>query len=137
MSVSAPLGKNLGVETITQVKASTENIKAAQMTLIQKTRDIEETIITSNQNSLSAKERVEASRTEVFASGKSLESSIKLMNAGVSTFLDVIQAQGLKVNAQVGLAENITDYNIAQVQLLFDSGIISIDNVLNGYQQTP
>ena len=107
------------------------------MTLIQKTRDIEETIITSNQNSLSAKERVEASRTEVFASGKSLESSIKLMNAGVSTFLDVIQAQGLKVNAQVGLAENITDYNIAQVQLLFDSGIISIDNVLNGYQQTP
>ena len=35
------------------------------------------------------------------------------------------------------LAENITDYNIAQVQLLFDSGIISIDNVLNGYQHTP
>lgn len=137
LSVSAPLGKNLGVETITQVKASTENIKAAQMALIQKTRDIEQTIITSNQNSLSAKERVEASRTEVFASGKSLESSIKLMNAGVSTFLDVIQAQGLKVNAQVGLAENITDYNIAQVQLLFDSGIISIDNVLNGYRQTP
>lgn len=137
LSVSAPLGKNLGVGTITQVKAQTENIKAAQMALIQKTRDIEETVLTSNQNSLSAKERVEAARTEVFASGKSLESSIKLMNAGVSTFLDVIQAQGLKVNSQVALAENITDYNIAQVQLLFDTGIISIDNVLNGYHQTP
>lgn len=137
LSVSAPLGKNLGAGTITQVKAETENIKAAQMALTQKTRDIEESVITSNQNSLSAKERVEASKTEVFASGKSLESSIKLMNAGISTFLDVIQAQGLKVNSQVGLAENITDYNIAQVQLLFDSGIISIDNVLNGYQQTP
>lgn len=137
LSLSAPLGKNLGVGTITQVKAETENIKAAQMALEQKIRDVEQAVITSNQNSLSAKERVEAAKAELFASGKSLESSIKLMNAGVSTFLDVIQAQGMKVNSQVGLAENITDYNIAQVQLLFDSGIISIDNVLNGCQQTP
>lgn len=137
LTVVAPLGEKLGVSTIAKAKASTEEIKAAKMALIQKTRDVEEAVITSNQNSLSAKERVEASKTEVFASGKSLESSIKLMNAGVSTFLDVIQAQGLKVNAQVGLAENITDYNIAQVQLLFDTGIISIDSVLNGYRQRP
>lgn len=137
LTVVAPLGDKLGVSTIAKAKARTENIKAAKNALIQKIRDVEEDVISSNQNSLSAKERVEASKTEVFASGKSLESSIKLMNAGVSTFLDVIQAQGLKVNAQVGLAENITDYNIAQVQLLFDTGIISIDSVLNGYRQTP
>ena len=57
------------------------------------------------------------------------------MQTGTQTFLDVIQAQNLKVNAQVRLTECITDYNIAQVQLLFESGIITIDNVLNGINQ--
>ncbi|MBQ2645340.1 TolC family protein [bacterium] len=135
LTVSVPLAKKMGLDTVTRAKAQTEAIKSAQLELEQKIRNIEQSIITSKQNSLSAHERITASRKEVFASEKSLENSIVLMNAGLATFIDVIQAQGLKVNAQVGLAENITDYNIAQVQILFDSGIISIDNVLKGTQQ--
>ena len=137
ITLNAPLGDRLTLGTITTIKAKSSAIKAAEYSLIQKARDIEEDIITSKQESESAKERIEASKKEVFASEKSLENSIVLMNAGVATFIDVIQAQELKVNAQVGLAENITDFNIAQVQILFDAGIISIDNVINGIQSLP
>ena len=59
------------------------------------------------------------------------------MQTGTQPFLDVIQAQNLKVNAQVRQTECITDYNISQVQLLCESGIITIDNVLNGINQPP
>lgn len=130
----APLGKNLGVDTITKIKAQSSAIKASELALEQLSRNIEQAILTSKQQSSSAYERIESSRKEVFASEKSLENSIVLMNTGVVSFIDVIQAQALKVNAQVGLAENITDYNIAEVQILFDAGIISIDAVLNGVQ---
>ncbi|MCR5261504.1 MAG: TolC family protein [Candidatus Gastranaerophilales bacterium] len=135
LTVSIPLAKKLGLDTVTRAQAQTAAIKAAQLSLEQKIRDIELSVISSKQNSASAFERIAASRKEVFAAEKSLENAIVLMNVGLATFIDVIQAQGLKVNAQVGLAENITDYNIAQVQILFDAGMISVDNVLNGLQQ--
>lgn len=137
ITVNAPLGKRLGIGTFTKIKAYNEQIKAMETALIQKLRDIEASIITSKQDSASAKERIEASKKELFAAEKSLESSIVLMNTGEATFLDVIQAQGLKVAAQVGLAQNIADYNISQVQILFDAGIISVDSILNGVNYKP
>ena len=133
----APLGKKLGIDTLTKIKAQSAAIKSAEFNLEQKTRNVAQDIITSKQNSASAFERIESSKKEVFAAEKSLENSMVLMETGLASFIDVIQAQALKVNAQVGLAENITDYNIAQVQILFDAGIISIDGVLNGINKTP
>lgn len=137
LSVSAPLGQNSGFGTFTKIKAQTAHVQAMQYNWIQMLRSIESNIITSYQASESAKERIEASKKEVFASEKSLENSIVLMNAGLATFIDVIQAQNLKVNAQIGLIQNITDYNKAQAQILFDSGVISKDNVLNGVEHKP
>lgn len=137
INVVAPLGKNLGVNTLTQVKSANYKIEAEKLNLIQHSRDIEESIINSTQKAKSASERIDSSKKEVFASDKSLESSIVLMNVGEQTFIDVLQAQSLKVNAQVGLTQNITEFNISQVQILFDAGIISIDGVLNGINQTP
>lgn len=137
INVVAPLGKNLGVNTLTQVKSANYKIEAEKLNLVQHSRDIEESIINSTQKAKSASERIDASKKEVFASDKSLESSIVLMNVGEQTFIDVLQAQSLKVNAQVGLTQNITDFNISQVQILFDAGIISIDGVLNGINQSP
>lgn len=137
INITAPLGENIIAGSLTKIKAANYKIDAEKYNLIQMSRNIEEAIITSKQNSESANERIASSKKEVYSSAKSLENAIVLMNVGTSTFIDVIQAQSLKVNAEVGLIENITDYNIAQVQLLFDSGIISVDNVLNGVQFTP
>lgn len=137
ITVNAPLGQRSGIGTFTKIKAYNERIKSMETALIQKIRDIEENIIISKQDSASAKERIEASKKEVYAAEKSLESSIVLMNAGEATFIDVIQAQGLKVNAQVELAQNIADYNIAQAQILFEAGIISIDGILKGINYKP
>ena len=135
LNVVAPFGSYCGVDTFTKIKSYKYQILAAENNLTQLIRNVEEAIISSKQNSDSASERIVASEKEVFASRKSLESAVILMQTGTQTFLDVIQAQNLKVNAQVRLTECITDYNIAQVQLLFESGIRTIDNVLNGINQ--
>ena len=135
--ITAPLGENSGVGTFTKIKAKTAHVQAMEYNWTQMLRNIESDIITSYQASESAKERIEASKQEVYASEKSLENSIVLMNAGLATFIDVIQAQNLKVNSQIGLIQNITEYNKAQVQILFDSGIITQDNVLNGTKSIP
>lgn len=137
LNVVAPFGSYCGVDTFTKIKSYKYQILAAENNLTQLIRNVEEAIISSKQNSDSASERIVASEKEVFASRKSLESAVILMQTGTQTFLDVIQAQNLKVNAQVRLTECITDYNISQVQLLFESGIITIDNVLNGINQPP
>ena len=137
VSVVAPLGQNSGLGTFTKIKALSAHVQAMQYNLTQMLRNIESDIITSYQASESAKERIAASKQEVYASEKSLENSIVLMNTGLATFIDVIQAQNLKVNAQIGLIQNITEFNKSQVQMLFDSGVISADNVLNGIEYKP
>ena len=137
ISLTAPLGKNSGLGTFTKLKAQTAHVQAMQCNWTQMLRNIESDIITSYQASESAKEKIEASKQEVYASQKSLENSIVLMNTGLATFIDVIQAQNLKVNAQIRLLRNITEFNKAQVQILFDSGVISQDNVLNGIEHNP
>lgn len=137
LSLTAPLGQNSGFGTFTKIKAHTAHVQAMKHNWTQMLRNIETNIITSYQASESAKERIEATKQEVYASEKSLENSIVLMNAGLATFIDVIQAQNLKVNAQIRLIQNITDFNKSQAQILFDSGVISKDNVLNGMEHNP
>lgn len=132
LNVVAPFGSYCGVDTFTKIKSYKYKILSAENNLTQLTRNVEEAIISSKQNSDSASERIVASEKEVYASRKSLENAVVLMQTGTQTFIDVIQAQNLKVNAQVRLTECITDYNIAQVQLLFESGVITVDNVING-----
>lgn len=63
-----------------------------------------------------------------------LKISIVRAKIGDGVFTDVIQAQTLKFLAREALIENVIEYNKAQVQLLFNSGIISVSCVLNGYQ---
>lgn len=133
-STTVPLGKNLGLGTFTKVKAYNEKIDAEQYKLINLTRSVKEDILNSYYDSKTALERIEASKKEVRSADSSLRIAIMRMKVGASTFLDVIQAQSLKVQARETLINTMIEYNKAQAQLLFNSGIISIGNVLNGYK---
>lgn len=135
LTVKTSLGKGLGAGTATNVLSYNAKIKAKQVQLAEKIRDIEAQTIKSFYEAKTAEERIVASKTEVFASTESLKNSIVQMQVGTSTFIDVIQAQNLKINADIALATNITDYNKAKVQLLFDAGIITVENTLEGYKK--
>lgn len=128
------LGDKLGVGTYTKIKAYNARIESEKNKLIELTRSIKESILGSYYNSRTALERIEAAKKEVEASDESLKISLVRLAVGQSTFLDVIAAQNIKVTARQRLISTIIEYNRAQVQLLFDSGTISVNSVLYNYQ---
>ena len=56
------------------------------------------------------------------------------MKSGEATFIDVIASQNLKLQANINLIKNMIEYNKAQAQLLFDTGLLSPQNVLKDYK---
>ncbi len=133
LDVTTYLGKNMLMGTITQLKADNAVVKQKKIELINLKRQIKEDIINSYYNSFTSLKKIEASKVEVEAADVSLDLSIANMKSGEATFLDVIASQNLKVSANINLIKNMIEYNKAQTQLLFDIGIISPKNVLQGY----
>ena len=66
------------------------------------------------------------------------QESVKLamlrFNFGKGILLDVIQAQSEATLARVEYASSVIKYNISQAELLFNSGTITIDNVVKNYK---
>lgn len=132
--VTVPIGDKLGLGTYTKIRAYNSRIEAEQFKLIELTRSVKEKIISSFYNSKTALERIEAAEKEVKSTEESLKISLVRLAVGESTFIDVIQAQAVKVQAKQKLIQATIDYNKAQVQLLFDAGIISVNTVLKDYE---
>ena len=133
LDVRTSLGKNLLMGTITQLKADSAVVKQKKLELINLKREIKESIVSSYYESEKALKNINASQIEVEAADVSLELSIANMKAGQATFIDVIASQNLKLQANINLIKNMIEYNKVQTKLLFDVGLISPKNVLNGY----
>ncbi len=134
LDVTAYLGKNMLMGTITQLKADSAVVKQKKTELINLERRIKEDILNSYYNSLTYLKKIEASKVEVESADVSLDLSLSNMKSGEATFIDVIASQNLKVSANLNLIKNMIEYNKAQTRLLFDMGIISPKNILQGYK---
>ncbi len=134
LDVSAYLGKNLLMGTITQLKADSAVVKQKKLELNNLKRQVKEDILNAYYDSLNALKKIEASKVETEAANVSLDLSLANMKAGEATFIDVISSQNLKVQANINLIKNMIDYNKAQTNLLFDIGLISPVNVLKDYK---
>jgi outer membrane protein len=135
LDIRANLGKNMLMGTITQLKADSAVVKQKKLELIKLERQVKQDILNSYYDSENALKKIEAAKTEVESADISLELSLANMKAGESTFIDVISSQNLKVQAKLNLIKNMIEYNKAQTKLLFDIGVISPENVLNGYEK--
>ena len=134
LDITAYLGKNMLMGTITQLKSDSAVVKQKKLELINLKRQIKEDILNSYYDSENALKKIEASKVEVESADISLDLSIANMKAGEATFIDVIASQNLKVQANINLIKNMIEYNKAQAQLLFDIGLLSPDNVLKDYK---
>jgi outer membrane protein TolC len=87
---------------------------------------------TSYLNSQTAERLIDVSSKAVVSSSEQLRlARVRLAN-GVGTNIDVLQAQQVWVQALVNKASAIIQYNNAQVQLLHDLGLISVDTLTSG-----
>ena len=134
MDINIPLGKNILMGTITQIKSDTALVKAKKLELIDLQRNVKENILNYYYQSQNALKKVEASKIETEAANLSLDLSLTNMKAGEATFIDVIASQNLKVQSNINLIKNMIEYNRAQTNLLFEVGLLSPKHVLKGYR---
>ena len=134
LDVRAHIGKNALMGTITKLKADSAVVKAKKLELINMERDVKEKIITYYYDSLNALKMIDASMIETEAADVSLDLSLANMKAGEATFIDVIASQNLKVQSNINLIKNMIEYNRAQINLLFEIGLLSKKNVLRNYK---
>ena len=135
LDVRAHLGNNLLMGTITQIKSDSAAVKVKKLELEKLERQIKENIINAYYDSETALKKIEAAIQETEAADVSLDLSLENMKAGEATFIDVISAQNLKIQAKINLITNMIEYNKAQTQLLFETGLISPENVLKDYKR--
>ncbi len=134
INAEIPLGKKLGIGTLTQKNADLANLKKAKLELTNLERTIRENIVSSYYNSRTALEKIEANKKQVAAADEGLKFSLIGFDVGQNTFIDVLTSQTEKTRARQQLITSIIEYNKAQAQMLFDTGIISEDTLLLNYK---
>lgn len=134
LNVTVPLGKKIGVGTITQKNADLAKIKTARYELTNLERQVKESIVGSYYSSRTALERIEANKKQVLAADEGLKFSLIGFDVGENTFIDVLTSQTEKTQARQQLISSIIAYNKAQAQMLFDTGIISPRTLLLNYK---
>ena len=135
LNVDVPLGKKMGVGTITQKNADLAKLNAAKLELTKLERNVKENIVTSYYNSKTALEKIEANTKQVEAADLGLKFSLIGFDVGQNSFLDVLTSQTEKTKARQQLLISIIEYNKAQAQMLFDTGIITEKTLLLNYKR--
>lgn len=135
LNVTVPLGKKLGLGTITQKNADLAKIKTARYELTVLERNIKENILNSYYSSKTALEKIEANKKQVESADEGLKFSLIGFDVGQNTFIDVLTSQTEKTTARQQLIRSVIEYNKAQIQLLFDTGLISPQNLLTNYNK--
>ncbi len=126
-------GENLGIGTITKIKAQKEKIKAQSLQYENKLRNIEQSIVEAHSTSAFNKKEMEINKKRMDYSKESVKLAMLRFNNGKGILLDVIQAQGEMTKARVAYVSSIIKYNISQTQLLFNTGTINEEIIVKNY----
>lgn len=134
LNVVVPLGEKMGVKTLTQKNADLAKVKTARLELTNLERNVKESIVSSYYSSRTALEKIEANKKQVEAAEEGLKFSLIGFDVGQNTFIDVLTSQTEKTSARQQLLRSIIEYNKAQAQMLFDTGVISPKTLLLNYR---
>ncbi|MBX9686821.1 MAG: TolC family protein [Candidatus Obscuribacterales bacterium] len=85
---------------------------------------------------LAARAQIDSSSYAVKSAGEALRLATLRLRSGVGNNLELIKAQRDYVAALKAHAQAIVASNIAQAQVLHDSGLISRETLLNGYERS-
>lgn len=129
-----PLGP--GVAEYTDFKRYDALIDKANFELQDKYRDIQQGIITYYYAIRSSNMRAFDAEAEVAASDRSLEQAFYRLQKG-GLYIDVLQTQVAKTDAKLNLINAIADYNVAQVNMLFGTGALSVYNLVERIDKNP
>ena len=127
-------GQNIAFGTITKLKAQKEQIKKSILTFQNMLRKIQEEIIGAYSTSSFNKKIMEIAKRRVDYSLESIQLAMYRFNNGQGILLDVIQAQTEMTQSRVEYVNSIIRYNVSQAELLYTTGTINKDILIQNYK---
>ena len=127
-------GENIIFGTYTKIKAQKEIIKKRILEFQKKLREVEQALVDSRSNSIFNKKQMAITQSRLEYSKQSIRLAMLRFNSGKGILLDVIQAQSEATLARVEYVSAIIRYNISQAELLYNSGIIKPETIIENYK---
>lgn len=127
------IGRGLGFKGFTEINELSAFVSKSKDVRTNLARNIEEDLLEAYYTTITAKEVIKETRKNVLSAVESRRLSVIRLEAGVGTFIDVLQSQSTATTAKIRYLRSIIAYNISQAQILFDMGVISKYSIINGY----
>lgn len=127
-------GENCIWGTMTKIKAQNELIKVRKLEYQNKLREIEQALVEALSSTNFNKKEMDITKNRVDYSNESIKLAMLRFNYGKGILLDVIQAQSEMTQARVEYVSAIIKYNISQSELLYNSGTINRDIIVENYK---
>jgi outer membrane protein len=125
---------NMGVTNIANIAGANALKRQAGVQANQELQTVLQQVRSDYLSWRAAREQIDNAAHGVTASAEELRLAMLRLDQGVGTYVDVIQAQNDYINALTTQAQAIVGSNLAQAQLLHDTGIISTDTLLHGFK---
>lgn len=126
-------GRGLGLTGLTDIKSLSAQLKESELTYDNLSRKIEEDIVAAFVQVVADKGLIDASWKELQAASESRNISVIRLKEGIGTFIDVLQTQNTYTTAYINYIRAVLGYNVSQSKLLFEMGVITANNILDGY----
>jgi outer membrane protein TolC len=125
---------NFGLGNIANIASAQALNRQASIQANQELQTVFQQVRSSFLNWRAAREQIDNAARAVASSAEELRIAEIRLREGVGTNLELIQAQRDYINALTTQAQAIVGSNLAQAQLLHDTGVISMDTLLHGYR---
>jgi outer membrane protein TolC len=125
---------NLGLTAVANIYAASSLNRQARIQANQELQTVIQQVRSDYLNWRAAREQIDNAAHGVRASLEELRMAKLRLNTDVGTNLEVIQGQRDYINSITQQAQAIVNSNLAQAQLLHDTGIISTATLLHGFR---
>lgn len=123
---------NLGLSDTANIQAARWQARQALIRANKQFVDVFDQVRTSYADTLTAEQKIEQTNEQVASAQEELRLARLRLDTGLGTNLDVLTAQRDLTQAYIDQADAVINFNLTQVQLLRDIGLISVDTLTSG-----
>lgn len=130
LSVNLNLLQNMGVNTIGNVISAKAKIQDAALNQAKQLQDIQKAISQALLDYNLFKDQLSLEQIRCQETEEAYRIAKARFEAGVALNIEVVQAEATMTAARMALQSAITDYNVGQLRLLYETGQLTPDSVL-------
>ncbi len=123
---------NLGLSDTANIQAARWQARQALIRANKQFVDVFEQVRSSYADTLIAEQKIEQTNEQVASAQEELRLARLRLDTGLGTNLDVLTAQRDLTQAYIDQADSVINFNLTQVELLRDIGLISVDTLTSG-----